>query len=359
MQFLLKLLFILQTGVQGVLNIGEVTQPSLVSVLRGQPVTITCTFIYNGTSRQWIHANWHRNSRRASNYSYSSNKPTCIPDVTLGHLNHCVSSLKLENVSSDQSDYNYLCVVKIPLYPPIERSGPGTRIQSYGPPEISTGDGALVIGHKSNLTCSAKGLYFENITFIWTCHGENIIKNITTQTSRAIVSGTPVASSQLEITPKLTDHGTVCTCQINHVTFSQPLTNEIKLHIMYGPQDPTIMYRLASSDNYRHQTNSSITVPMDSVLELKCCVDSNPISTVIWMKDSENYTEISRLESGLNCSNVKIHFQSIHGGVYWCVANNSYGWRNASVRIVGVKGKRATVPFIGKAFEGTSNINEE
>ncbi|GCB60104.1 hypothetical protein scyTo_0014109 [Scyliorhinus torazame] len=340
MQLLLKLLLILQTGAQGVQNIGEVSQLHLVSVLRGESVTINCTFIYNGTHVNWIHTNWYRNTW-GSNYSYEVNKQTCIPDVTLGGLSHCVASLKIENVSFDQSDSNYICVAKMPLTnPPIERRGQGTRIQIYGPPEISTVDSPLIAGHKSHLACSVKGLYSENISFIWTCHGANSFTNITTPSSKRTVNGTSVTSSQLEIIPKTADHGTVCTCQINHVTFRQPVATEIKLHVMYGPQNLTIMYRLSNGGNYQPLNSSFITVAVNSSLELKCGVDSNPVSTVIWVKDNKNDTEMIQIESGLynSNSNLKItYFQLRDGGMYWCMANNSYGSGNSSVWINAVE----------------------
>ncbi|XP_038635429.1 sialic acid-binding Ig-like lectin 14 [Scyliorhinus canicula] len=226
-------------------------------------------------------------------------------------------------------------MARMPLiYPPIVRRGQGTRIQIYGPPEISTVTGALVAGRKCHLICSTKGLYSENIFFTWTCHGTNSFTNITTSTSKRTVNGTSVTSCQLEIILKTADHGTVCTCQINHVTFRQPVTTEIKLHVLYGPQDPIIMYKISNSGSYHSGTSSLITVPMDSFLELRCSVDSNPVSSVIWMKENEKYTEMSQITAGLNSSKVKMtNFQSEDEGIYWCLVNNSYGWRKASVKV--------------------------
>ncbi|XP_038634333.1 sialic acid-binding Ig-like lectin 13 isoform X2 [Scyliorhinus canicula] len=338
MQFLLMLLLILQTGVQGVQIIGEVSQPQLVSVLRGESVTINCTFIYHGTDVNWIHTNWYRNTP-GSNYSYEMNKPTCSPDVSLGGLTHCVVSLKIENVSFEQSDSNYICVAKMPLiYPPIERRGQGTRIQIYEPPKISTIDSPLVAGRKSHLTCSVKALYSENISFTWTCHGTNSFTNITAPTSKRTVNGTSVTSSQLEIIPNTADHGIICTCQINHVTFRQLVATEIKLHVMYAPQNLSIMYRLSNGSNYQPLNSNSITVATYSFLELKCGVDSNPVSTVNWVKDNKNDTEVIQIESGLNNSNLKITYLQLRdGGTYWCMANNSYGSGNSSVWINAVE----------------------
>ncbi|XP_041030368.1 sialic acid-binding Ig-like lectin 12 isoform X2 [Carcharodon carcharias] len=332
MQLLLKLLLILQTGGG---QIWEVTQPRLVSVLRGESVTINCTFMFAGTDSDWIHVIWYKRSPGASNISMGRTNSTCIPNVTPGGLNHCISSLKTENFSSDLSDYNYTCIVKVPnIKPPLERSGQGTWIQIYEPPEVSTVDGTLVAGQKSSLTCSIKRLNSGDISFTWACYGINGFANNTTPTSKITVNGTSVATSQLEFIPKVTDHGTVCTCQINHVTFRQPVTNKIKLHVMYGPQNLTIMYRLNNSDSYQPWNNSPITVPMDSFLELRCSVDSHPASIVIWGKNSENYTEMLQSTAELNSSKVKItNYQSTDGEVYWCMANNSYGWRNASVWI--------------------------
>ncbi|XP_078413255.1 sialic acid-binding Ig-like lectin 13 [Cetorhinus maximus] len=311
--------------------IGEVTQPRLVSVLRGESVTINCTFMYNGTDSDWIHVNWYKRSPGTLNISMEKTNFTCIPNVTLGGLKHCTSSLRIENISSDLSVYKYTCTVKVPIInPPLERSGQGTWIQIYDPPEVSSVDGALVAGQKSSLTCSAKVLNSGDISFTWACYGINV----TTPTSKITVNGTSVATSQLEIIPRVTDHGTVCTCQINHVTFRQPVTNKIKLHVMYGPQNLTIMYRLNNSDTYQPWNSSPITVPMDSFLELRCSVDSHPASTVIWGKNNENYTVMLQSTAELNSSKVKItNYQSTDGEVYWCMANNSYGWRNASVWI--------------------------
>uniref|UniRef100_UPI00398F7619 sialic acid-binding Ig-like lectin 13 n=1 Tax=Pristiophorus japonicus TaxID=55135 RepID=UPI00398F7619 len=324
---------------QGIPLIEEVTQPRLVSVRRGESVTINCTFIQNGSDGDWVWAYWYRSSPGASDIVFQDTFPTCIPDVTRGVFRRCISSLKIENVSFHHSDNNYTCVVKaLSSYPPVERKGQGSQIQIYGPPEVSTVDGALVAGRRSNLTCSAKGWYSEGISFTWACHGTNICTNVITLTSKRTGHGTSVATSQLEIVPKVSDHGSVCSCQINHVTFRQPVINEIKLHVMYGPQDPTIMYRLNKNGSYHPGTSSPITVPTDSFLELSCSVDSNPASSVIWVKDGENHTEMFQLAAGLNSSKLKIsHFQPEVRGVYWCLANNSYGRGNASVWIKAVQ----------------------
>ncbi|XP_067909979.1 sialic acid-binding Ig-like lectin 13 isoform X2 [Heterodontus francisci] len=331
MQLLLKLLLILQTGVQGGPWIGEITQPQLVSVLKGASVKINCTFIYNGSADHWVHAVWYWRSPGLPDTRYETKNLSCTPDIPPGGFSRCVVSLMIEDVSFDHSDNNYTCAVNVPtVYPPLERKGPGTRIQIYELPEVSTVDGALVAGRQYNLTCSAKGWYSANISFTWACHGINSSTNITTLTSKRTVNGTPVATSQLEIIPKVTDHGAICRCQISHVTFRQPVLNQIKLDVMYGPQDPIIMYRLNNRNDYHPGTSSSILVPTDSFLELRCSVDSNPASTVIWVKD----TEMLQLPAGSNSSKVEFrNFQSEDSGVYWCIANNMYGWRNASVCI--------------------------
>ncbi|GCB60103.1 hypothetical protein scyTo_0014108 [Scyliorhinus torazame] len=94
------------------------------------------------------------------------------------------------------------------------------------------------------------------------------------------------------------------------------------------------MYRISNSGSYHSGTSSHITVPMDSFLELRCSVDSNPVSSVIWMKESENYTEMSQITAGLNSSKVKMtNLQSEDEGIYWCLVNNSYGWTQASVKV--------------------------
>ncbi|XP_067909982.1 uncharacterized protein [Heterodontus francisci] len=233
MQLLLKLLLILQTGVQGGPWIGEITQPQLVSVLKGASVKINCTFIYNGSADHWVHAVWYWRSPGLPDTRYETKNLSCTPDIPPGGFSRCVVSLMIEDVSFDHSDNNYTCAVNVPtVYPPLERKGPGTRIQIYELPEVSTVDGALVAGRQYNLTCSAKGWYSANISFTWACHGINSSTNITTLTSKRTVNGTPVATSQLEIIPKVTDHGAICRCQISHVTFRQPVLNQIKLDVM-------------------------------------------------------------------------------------------------------------------------------
>ncbi|XP_067826830.1 sialic acid-binding Ig-like lectin 14 [Heptranchias perlo] len=323
------------TSIVGVPHLGKVTQPPLVSVLRGKSVTINCTFIYNGTNSEWVYTAWYKTSPLAPYVQNEENTLICIPDGTPGGFSHCIASLKIERASFDHSEYNYTCLAQIPtVSPPLERRGQGTWIQIYEPPEVSIVDGALVAGRKSSLTCSAKGLYSENISFIWACHGINISTNVTTLITKRTGDGTSVVTNRLEIVPKVRDHGTVCRCQINHVTFRQPVINEVILHVLYGPQDPKIIYRLNNTDSYHPVTSSPIIVPPDSFLELRCSVDSNPASSLIWMKDRENHTEMLQIAAELNSSIVKIkHLQSEDGGVYWCTANNSYGWGNASVWI--------------------------
>ncbi|GCC23275.1 hypothetical protein chiPu_0001669 [Chiloscyllium punctatum] len=132
MQQLLKLLFILQTAVRGEPFLGEVTQPRLLSVLTGESVTINCTWIYNGTNLEWIHANFQREPL-LGNKNSSIKKLTCVRDVTLGSFRRCFTSLEIENVSFGHSQYNYTCMVKLPkVYPPLESRGQGTRLQIYG-----------------------------------------------------------------------------------------------------------------------------------------------------------------------------------------------------------------------------------
>ncbi|XP_067827137.1 sialic acid-binding Ig-like lectin 14 [Heptranchias perlo] len=347
MQLLLKLFLILQTGVRGFPLVETVLQPCLVSVLRGESVIINCTFNYRGNDSDWVRTAWYTRSPGFPTIHYEENKPTCIPDVAQGGFSRCVASLKIENVSYGHSNYSSVCVVKVPIvYPPLERKGQGTRIQIYEPPDVSIVDGALIAGRKSKLTCSAKGLSFENISFTWACRGTNISTNVTTLSIKRTGDGTSVVTNQLEIVPKVRNHGSVCRCQINHVTFRQPVINEIILHVMYGPQDPTIMYRFNNTGSYHPVTSNSITVPPDSSLELRCTVESNPASSVIWVKDGRNHTQVLPSAAGLNSSKVKlINFQSEDGGVYWCTANNSYGWGNASVWIK-VEQKDHWWPFV-------------
>ncbi|XP_020370730.2 myelin-associated glycoprotein-like [Rhincodon typus] len=335
MQLLLKLLFILQTAVQGVPSIGEVTQPRLITALRGELVSINCTFIiYNGIDADWVHANWKRDPPSGNITAYEMKKLTCVPNVPLGGLKLCAIPLKIENASFHHSAYKYICVVKVPnIYPPLERKGQGTQIQIYELSEISIMNGSLVAGQKSVLTCSVQGLYSENISFIWTCNGTNMMTNITVSTLEGIVNGKTVVTSQFQIIPRVTDHGTVCMCQINHVIFKQPVTKKIKLDVMYGPRDPTITYKLKNNDSYHLGTNS-ITVPKSSFVELRCSVDSNPVATVTWLKNWTNHTSTGSSSSTLTMT----HFQSQDAGVYWCVANNSYGWTNGSVSLVAFQG---------------------
>ncbi|XP_060702839.1 sialic acid-binding Ig-like lectin 8 isoform X2 [Hemiscyllium ocellatum] len=313
--------------------IGEVTQPRLLSVLTGESVTINCTWIYNGTNNEWIHANFQREPL-LGNKNSSNKKLTCVRDVTLGSFGRCFTSLEIENVSFDHSQYNYICMVKLPkVYPPLERRGQGTRLQIYEMPEISIIGGSLVAGQKSVLTCSAQGLYSENISFTWTCNGINMMTNIPVPTLKGMVHGKPNATSKFEIIPQVIDHGTVCTCQINHVTFKQPLTERIKLDVKYGPLEPTIMYKL--KDTYHVKASNGVTVPSNSPVELRCSVDSNPVATVIWLKNGKNLTSMIENIIRLNSSILTIpHFQPKDAGVYWCVANNSYGWRNGSVSLM-------------------------
>ncbi|XP_069750633.1 sialic acid-binding Ig-like lectin 13 [Narcine bancroftii] len=329
----LLLLSLLHTGIQGFLRIKDMNQPRLVSVRRGESVKLNCSFSYNGSLDPWVHISWQ--IRDSGTYaSQNSSRLSCIPDVLPDGFKLCTESLKVESVSFGHSDYNYTCEVKIPSdYPPVHVKGQGTQMQIYDPPEISILGGALIADRKSILTCSSKGLYAKNITFIWSCPETNNFSNVTTATLKTCSDRTPVATSQLEIVPTMHDHGAVCSCQINHASFTQPAVTMINLNIMYGPRDPFLMYRLNTRDNYHPINVGNIAVAANSFLELACCVKSNPTPTMNWIKAHEDHNVMISTEVGSNSSKVWIQFQSEDEGTYWCMANNTHGWGNISISI--------------------------
>ncbi|XP_078282742.1 sialic acid-binding Ig-like lectin 12 [Rhinoraja longicauda] len=330
MQLLLKLLFVLHAGTQGVPLITDLTQPRLVSVRRGESVTLNCTFTYNGGVDARLRVSWYRTSPGGSVATYKMNKSLCIPHPHWDGFERCTVTLKIENVSFGHSVYDYTCEVKVPnVFPPVHEKGQGTRIQVYELPEINIRGYTLVAGQESTLTCFGRGLYDKNISFTWTC----ISTSITAPTFKTNSNGRTDATSHYKIVPSVEDNGTVCSCQINHFTFGQPVVTTIKLNIMYGPQNLLITYRLKAVDTYRPINDSIIFVAADSFLGLKCRVDSNPVSTVIWTKATENHNVTLQTGGGFNSSKEWTRFQRKDEGTYWCMANNGYGWRNRSISI--------------------------
>ncbi|XP_055516779.1 sialic acid-binding Ig-like lectin 13 [Leucoraja erinacea] len=340
MQLLLKLLFLLHAGTQGVPLITNLIQPRLVKVCRGESVTLNCTFSYNGSVNAWLRVSWYRKSPGGADITYNTNNSLCIPHPLWGGFNNCTVSLMIENVSFGHSVYDYICAVKVPnVFPPIYETGQGTRIQVYDLPEMYIRSDTLVAGHESTLTCTGKGLHDKDISFTWTCTSTNI----TAPTFETDRNGTLVATSHYKIVPRVEDNGTVCSCQINHSVFRRPAVNTIKLNIMYGPQDLLITYRLKAVDTFRLINDSIIFVAADSFLELNCRVDSNPVPTVFWTNATENHNVTLQTGVGFNSSKEWIRFQRKDEGMYWCMAKNDYGWRNRSISI---NTKRKDYPFL-------------
>ncbi|XP_072094954.1 sialic acid-binding Ig-like lectin 14 [Mobula birostris] len=334
MQLFLKLLFLLQALVQGVPVLLEVNQPRLVSVGRGESVTLNCRFTHNATEDSWVIIFWYRTSPRAADAFYKVNNSHCVFDACLHGLKHCNASLKVEHVSFGHSGNRYSCILRIPsVYPPLEARGQGTQLQVYEPPEISVLDGPLVADNESVLNCSGNGLLAEDISFTWACSGTSNFTEVAGPTLWKNNNGTSVVTSQLKLVPRVEDHGSVCSCQIDHATFRQPIKIHIKLNVMYGPHDSIITYKLNTMDNYLPINHSEIIAVVGSSLALNCCMTSNPASTVMWTRVRESPNGTLQTNIGLNCAKVQIHFQSEDEGIYWCMAYNDYGSRNTSIWI--------------------------
>uniref|UniRef100_UPI00398ED3AC sialoadhesin-like n=1 Tax=Pristiophorus japonicus TaxID=55135 RepID=UPI00398ED3AC len=327
-------------------EIRNVTQPRRVSVLRGKSATLNCTFNYIANESDWVHIKWYISSPGIADVHYGTSKHTCIPDIAPGGFKHCATSLKIENVSFTISDYNYTCVVVIPVYPPVESRGPGTRLHvdvPPSPPAISITQEKLVAMNESSLHCLARGFYPQNISIKWLHQDQTISHNA--QSSKANDNtkytimlppsrnsdGTFSITSQMTFIPISQDHGTICTCQVLHTTSNERIIKHITLNVNYGPQ-PIIHYRTSDSDKLCPLLQCTINVMPQSFLELNCTADSNPAPSVTWEKKSRGQ-RIQLYSGKSNLGYTKASIDDSDSGEYICRAFNDYGLKEHAVVI--------------------------
>lgn len=114
-----------------------------------------------------------------------------------------------------------------------------------------------------------------------------------------------------------------------------------------GPQ-PAIHYRNSIAHQLQPLLQDIIYVEPQSYLQLNCTTDSNPISTVIWMKSGEQ-TERIQLTIGLSHSNLqKEKIDDSFNGKYICRAYNSYGAKESSVRVYVTSDWKSKYRYIGQ-----------
>ncbi|KAK6467949.1 tyrosine-protein phosphatase non-receptor type substrate 1-like [Huso huso] len=308
----------------------QISQPSHLTVLKGDSVSMNCSFNYTGDDR--VYGKWYKRQPEGEKHYLDKSSTACVllHPALLDNVSECVVTTHIPNISFNHSGV-YNCEVKIPSsIQSIDSEGEGTRLEVYAPPSfvsIYQSANEVVAGAEFTLRCVARGFYPASVGIEWFHKGALVSSGDKPDHLEKHKDGSFSAYRYLRLFPKAKDQAMVFTCNVTHIALQTPISRDVHLSVKYPPLNQMVYHRLSPSDGFQPLVGRSLYCPPGSYLELQCVVESEPASQVVWFNTSN-----AILGNGTN-STATMKGRASDGGVYWCRASNAYGTTQQEVRV--------------------------
>ncbi|KAM4652471.1 sialic acid-binding Ig-like lectin 14 [Discoglossus pictus] len=295
--------------------------PTSVTVQRGLCVYIPCTFIIGASFEDKLVSSstgiWYRDGSEVIVATNNINKDVSSDTkgrfLLTGNVGKKDCSFSINDAQwEDQRGYRFRLEATGSLMFSFKGKKPFVNvIELTEKPEIS--NMTLVAGKMVTLSCTAPGTCngtTPDITWVGRVNGVNNTYRVQRP------DGNNTFISNITFTPSVEDHNSLLTCTVTYRSLGYPTTNNtITLNVEYKP---SIKITIPGNSN---ETVNIIVKEGDSQ-SLQCTVNSNPNSTIIWMKKDK---EIKSIKSGQNLSLVLQNISLSDADVYSCTAENKYG----------------------------------
>ncbi|KAJ7304068.1 hypothetical protein JRQ81_011590 [Phrynocephalus forsythii] len=319
--------------------------PDMVSVQEGLCVIIPCDFTYDpndAIADSPLYGYWYEQGANADSNAAvaTNNNQKRIEEYARGrfHLSeeveHGNCSLIISDARRTDLKKYYFRMEQGPKakfsYIKAEQNQPFVSVTELENPKIQMPE-KLQAGHRVNITCIApESCSWKRPHVSW----EHL--------SHQVRSGIPAMQpnnpkdhiSVFTFTPSVEDNGQELTCQVTYGEGLNPLhINEtVRLNIHYPPQKLRISTEvMRSNKSLQNNTDSSqITVEKGDAVVLHCVVEGNPLPNMTWVKTLQPSGTL-RLTSGNELRLLNVTTQD--AGEYKCVAQNTEGFANTSVRL--------------------------
>ncbi|XP_069038875.1 myelin-associated glycoprotein-like isoform X2 [Lepisosteus oculatus] len=326
-------------------------QPANISVPVGSPVTLHCSFNYTGDHKKF--GKFFTLEADERKYIKEKNQSVdCSSDVPHADRSVCKFSITTENIRPENETV-YYCEVKIPLSN-TDVKGSGTRVSVYAEPSTTAVQvsSLLVAGEKNSLSCSVTGFYPESISVLWFRGDAPAPLSSTSPVLTSHSNGTFSALSSVSFTPTAADHGAEYSCEASHPAWRHSVRGSTTLDVKYGPRAVNVTLLSAYVGGQHVLSQNAVRLSVGAPLAVSCSADGNPPPRTEWVRAGEGV--LTGGETGPGQTPLIEAVQKEHEGVYWCVAENSYGQRNVSFTLhvsesPGQESQRQTAPDEGQA----------
>nr|XP_015192865.1 PREDICTED: sialic acid-binding Ig-like lectin 13 isoform X1 [Lepisosteus oculatus]XP_015192866.1 PREDICTED: sialic acid-binding Ig-like lectin 13 isoform X1 [Lepisosteus oculatus] len=302
-------------------------QPAHISVPVGSPVTLHCSFNYTGDHKKF--GKFFTLEADERKYIKEKNQSVdCSSDVPHADRSVCKFSITTENIRPENETV-YYCEVKIPLSN-TDVKGSGTRVSVYAEPSTTAVQvsSLLVAGEENSLSCSVTGFYPESISVLWFRGDAPAPLSSTSPVLTSHSNGTFSVLSSVSFTPTAADHGAEYSCEASHPAWRHSVRGSTTLDVKYGPRAVNVTLLSAYVGGQHVLSQNAVRLSVGAPLAVSCSADGNPPPRTEWVRAGEGV--LTGGETGPGQTPLIEAVQKEHEGVYWCVAENSYGQRNVS-----------------------------